>query len=222
MTEGRLTLVIVDDHPLFSEALAERLSSEPDLEVPAVVQRADEAITVIARTRPSVVLLDHMLGPRSGLTVLRAVRQNDSQAKIIMLSARSDVDQVVNAIRLGARAWVPKSGDVDQLIHVIHSVASGRSWLPEELIGPVLDRLIHEPDQQADLLASLTGREREVLAAMIDGLTRSDIARALSLSPNTVRTHAQNLLAKLNCHSVLEAVALARRHGMQPSERART
>src|SRR6476469_7494142 len=124
MTEGRLTLVIVDDHPLFSAALAERLSSEPDLEVPAVVQRADEAITVIARTRASVVLLDHMLGPRSGLTVLRAVRQNDSQAKIIMLSARSDVDQVVNAIRLGARAWVPKSGDVDQLIHVIHSVAS--------------------------------------------------------------------------------------------------
>jgi DNA-binding NarL/FixJ family response regulator len=218
LTGDHLTLVIVDDHPLFAEALAARLSSEPGLEVPIVAQQVDDAVALIARERPTVTLLDHMLGQHSGLGVLRAVRLNDPDAKVIMLSARSDVEQVVRAMRLGARAWVSKSGDVRRLIHVIRSVARGRSWLPEELIGPVLDQLVREPDKPRAFEA-LTGREREVLSAMIDGLTRADIARELRLSPNTVRTHTQNLLTKLECHSVLEAVALARRYGMESSER---
>jgi DNA-binding NarL/FixJ family response regulator len=218
MTQARLTLAVVDDHRLFAEALVARLSNEPDLEVPITADNVTEAVALITRERPELILLDHMVGQHSGLTVLRAVRERDPDAKVIMLSARSGLDSVVSAIRLGARAWVPKSGDVGQLIRVIRLVARGYSWLPEELIGPVLDRLVSGTDQHVDALAMLTSRERVVLSAMNEGLTRAEIARKLCLSPNTVRTHTQNILAKLDCHSVLEAVALARRHGIQPIE----
>ena len=212
-----LRVLVVDDHPLFAEALAARLGCEPGMSVPASAGTVDRALALIDQDPPTVVLLDLVLGEDSGLTVLRAIRREHPQVAVVMLSASSGIEQVVEAIRLGARAWVPKLVDAQQLIKVIHSVALGGGWLPDDLLGAVLDRLTLVEEHTPDVLVALTTRERQVLQCMIDGLPRADIAGRLFLSPNTVRTHTQNLLAKLDCHSLLEAVALARRSGMRPS-----
>ncbi|MDQ1716325.1 MAG: hypothetical protein QOE71_2435 [Pseudonocardiales bacterium] len=210
-------ILVIDDHPLFAETLAARLGSEPDLVVPAIADGADRALGLIEGEQPSMLLLDYKLGRENGLNVLRAAHRRHPAVKVIMLSATSEAPTVVEAMRCGAKAWVPKSVDSRELIRIIRLVARGGVWLPEECLGPVLERLLVAPDLVSDVLISLTARERQILQCTVDGVSRADIATSLFLSPNTVRTHTQNLLAKLHCHSLLEAVALARRNGMQPN-----
>jgi DNA-binding NarL/FixJ family response regulator len=214
----KLSVLVVDDHPLFAEALAARLSSERGIVAPSTAENVDRALALIEQQRPNVVVLDFMLGDESGLTVLRALRSDHPEINAVMLSATLDVNHIVEAIRLGARAWVPKAADIRQLIRVIHTVARGGGWFPEELLPAIFDRLTVVEEKAPDALVILTARERQILQCMINGMPRADIAGHLFLSPNTVRTHTQNLLAKLDCHSLLEAVAVARRSGMQPSE----
>lgn len=210
-------VLVVDDHPLFAEALAARLSSEPSVDVLPFAASLAQAEALLASETPDIAVVDLMLGERSGLDVLRAVRDQQATTRVVMLSAVSDVEPVTDAVRLGARAWVPKSVDTRLLVSVIATVAAGGAWLPPGLLAGVLDNLTRDPDRDPDGLITLTAREREVLQCMVDGLSRAEIAPRLFLSTNTVRTHTQNLLAKLDCHSALEAVALARRNGMRPS-----
>lgn len=212
-----IRVLIVDDHPLFAEALATRLSSEPCIEVLPTAATVEHAEALLAREQPDVAIVDLMLGERSGLEVLRVIRDQEADTRIVMLSASSNVGSVTEAVRSGARAWVPKSVDARRLVTVITTVAMGGAWLPSRLLAGVLDNLTREPDPDPDGLGALTPREREVLQCMVDGLSRAEVAERLFLSANTVRTHAQNLLAKLDCHSALEAVALARRNSMRPS-----
>ena len=215
-------ILVVDDHPLFSETLAARLGSEPNLRVLPVAATVEQAEALIAREEPAVVLLDYTLGDRCGLDVLDAIRDEQQRPQVVMLSASTEVGPVVDSLRLGARAWVCKSVEVRQLVAIINTVIAGGAWLSPELLALVLDELVREPDQKPDGLAALTAREREVLQCMVDGLPRAEIAAHLFLSANTVRTHTQNLLAKLDCHSALEAVAFARRNGMRPLGQAPT
>lgn len=210
-------VLLVDDHPVFAHALAARIGSEPDLAVGPVAHTVGQALAELARGRATVIVLDLMLGSESGLAVLEHARTEYPDTKVIMLTAVDSVDAVVEAVRRGAGAWLPKSVDVAQLIRVIHGVARGEAWIPPALLGAVLTRLTEPDPAGPDPLAPLTAREREVLQCMVDGLSRAEIARRLYLSTNTVRTHAQSLLIKLGGHSALEAVAIAQRAGMHQS-----
>lgn len=212
-----LAVLLVDDHPVFAEALAARLEREPGLTVVPVAHTLTQALAQLAHSRPAVVVLDFALGDQSGLALLDRVRAEHRETRTIVLSAVDSVDAVVEALRRGARAWLPKSVDVAQLVRVVRGVACGEAWIPPALLGPVLTRLVGPDPGGPDPLAALTSREREVLQCMIDGQSREAIARRLYLSVNTVRTHMQNLLAKLDCHSVLQAVAVAQRCGMRQS-----
>jgi DNA-binding NarL/FixJ family response regulator len=127
------------------------------------------------------------------------------------------VDDVVTALTRGARAWLPKTIDSDRLIRVVRGVHRGEAWLAPELLGRVLTDLTLRVTGQSNPLAVLTSRESEVLQCMVNGLSRAQIAVRLGLSANTVRTHTQNLIAKLGVHSTLEAVAMALRHGLRAS-----
>jgi DNA-binding NarL/FixJ family response regulator len=207
--------LLVDDHPVFAQALAARLGKEPDLAMVPVAHGVDQALAELARSRPTVMVVDLMLGNESGLAILEYVQARHQDTKVIMLTGAHDVDAVVAAVRRGARAWLPKSADIADMIRVIRGVSRGEAWIPPALLHGVLARLT--APEPADPLCELTPREREVLQCMVDGLTRPEIAQRLYLSTNTVRTHAQKVLSKLDSHSVLEAVSRARRAGMQPS-----
>jgi two-component system NarL family response regulator len=211
--------LLVDDHRLFVESLAARLAREPDLEVLPATGDPEQALRLVRTLSPAVLVLDLLLGSANGMSVLDEVRVAHPDCRVIVLTGVSSGDQVVEAVRRGARAWLPKTVDSAHLVRVIRGVYRGESWIPPELLGYVLQQLISGPPaaRRHDPLTVLTARERDVLQCAVDGLSKPDIARRLFLSPNTVRTHTQNMLAKLAAHSMLEAVTLARRHGMRPS-----
>jgi DNA-binding NarL/FixJ family response regulator len=216
-----IRVLIVDDHALFAEALAARLSKETDLVILPVALDVRRAFALVATERPHVIVLDLMLGTESGLAVLDHVRDAYPEIRVVMLTGVSEVDSIVEAIRRGVVGWLSKTESADLVARVIRSSARKGGWIPPDLLGDVLRRLAEgdQPDGGSQMLADLTPREHEVLQCMVDGLNRTQIAERLGLSANTVRTHTQNLLAKLDLHSALEAITLAMRAGMRPQAR---
>ncbi|CND59936.1 LuxR family two component transcriptional regulator [Mycobacterium tuberculosis] len=214
-----IRVLIVDDHALFAEALAARLGREPDLVILPIASDVRRALALTATERPRVLVLDLMLGAESGLDVLDRVRADHPDVRVVVLTAMSDLGAMVQAVRRGAVGWLEKTEGAELVARVIRSAARQGGWIPPDALGDVLRRLVRDGGEAAGdaPLAELTPREREVLQCMVDGLGRAEIADRLGLSANTVRTHTQNLLAKLGLHSALEAITLAMRAGMRPS-----
>ena len=210
-------VLIVDDHALFAEALAARLGREPDLVILPIAADVRRALALTATERPRVLVLDLTLGAESGLDVLDRVRERHPDVRVVVLTAMDDLDTMVRAVRRGAVGWLEKTESAELVARVVRSAARQGGWIPPDVLGDVLRALVRDGgDAGGDLLAGLTPREREVLQCMVDGLGRTEIAGRLGLSANTVRTHTQNLLAKLGLHSALEAITLAMRAGMRP------
>ena len=215
----RIRILVVDDHRVFAEAVAVRLAREPDFVVLPVAYQEKRAVALVAEPTPDLLLLDVALGEGSGIGVLKQARRLHPEVRALMLTAVDSLDQLVEAVRHGATGWLPKTVAGDELVRAARGVARGEGWIPRELLGGLLQRLVAEPhDDAAAMLARLTPREREVFGLLVDGLSRAEIAERLFLSADTVRTHTQNLLGKLEVHSVLEAVALGLRAGMRPSQ----
>jgi len=218
-----ISVLIVDDHQTFAEALRSLLSREADLHPVWIARSVPEARVLLGRYQPAVVVLDLLLADGSGLQVVDHVREESAGSRMLVLTGFTSLEPAVAALQRGVLGWLPKTVDPDRLVAAIRGVARGEAWLAPDLLGDVLPRLVAQPgNAPRDPLAALTPREREVLQCMVDGLSRGEIASRLYLSANTVRTHTQNLLAKLEVHSTLESVALALRHGMVPSSPGRS
>jgi DNA-binding NarL/FixJ family response regulator len=143
----------------------------------------------------------------------REVTGRGVAAHVIMMSYSAEPDRIVAAVRAGAASWLPKGESLQHLLRVVRGTARREAWLPPAVAGQVLALLLRDPAPRPanePLLATLTPREREVLACLAEGVARREVAARLSLSANTVRTHLQNLMGKLQVHSTLEAVALTR------------
>ena len=218
-----ISVLIVDDHQTFAEALRSLLSREADLHPVWIARSVPEARVLLGRYQPAVVVLDLLLADGSGLQVVDHVREESAGSRMLVLTGFTSLEPAVAALQRGVLGWLPKTVDPDRLVAAIRGVARGEAWLSPDLLGDVLPRLVAQPGiAPHDPLASLTPREREVLQCMVDGLSRGEIASRLYLSANTVRTHTQNLLAKLGVHSTLESVALALRQGMVPGSAGRS
>lgn len=210
-------LLIFVQEVTFAGALASRLDAEEDIQVVAALYlRAAPYPQLLAGSGADVVLLDGDLPRDTAFRLCEKLRQPGDAPRIVFLSHTSDPARIVRAIAAGAVGWVRKDESLDRLFEVIRGAAKGETWLPSGEIGPVLQVLMQESNPEprsSDRLATvLTRREREVLACLADGTNRRDLAEHLHMSPNTVRTHLQNLMAKLGVHSALEAVALTRSH----------
>src|SRR5262249_38817394 len=206
---------VIDQERTFTDALAARLEAEQDIEVVVAIHREAPAPSVIVGRHADVVLLDGDLPGNAAVRLCEELSGRDEAPGVVLLSRSSEAGRIAESVRAGAAAWVRKNESLAHLLRVIRGVAAGETWLPPAEMGAVLRLLLAEREQEREsdrLLAALTPREREVLACLADGAGRRDVAERLHLSANTVRTHLQNLMAKLGVHSPLEAVALTRSH----------
>ena len=209
-----IKVFIVDQELTFAEVLAARLDDEEDIKVVGAAQGGISSRWLIAGKSVDVVVLDSDLAGGTANRLCAELVNRARSVQVIVLSSSSEPERIVNAIRAGAAAWVRKDESLERLLQAIRGVARGESWLPPSELGNVLRLLLREQDRHRkseQMLAALTPRERAVLACLAEGTGRRDaVAEQLNLSVNTVRTHLQNLMAKLDVHSALEAVALIR------------
>jgi DNA-binding NarL/FixJ family response regulator len=206
-------VLVIDQHLAFRDALASRLQTEPDLVVVAKAHSPEFAASVLVGRAVDVILLDADFPDQSAVAFCAEMMRRPVQPRVVMLSAASEPERIVAAVRAGAAAWVRKDESLDYLLGVIRGVVHDETWLPPRDLGVVLHLLIEGQDHRSDsddLLAVLTPRERDVLLLLVEGVGRKEVAKRLQLSANTVRTHLHSLMSKLGVHSTLEVVALAR------------
>lgn len=209
-------LLVVDDYVPFAEALACRLDVEPGL--------AASASTTVEQTRAvlhdkhfDVILLDIDLDGRDGFELASEARSDQPEVRIVVVTAGRDESRVIDAVRMGMSGWVLKDEPIDHLLAVVWGSLRGETWIPPRLLTHVLADLTaaqHERAEQEALLATLSAREKQILGYLATGISAEAIAGELFVSRNTVRTHVYNMMRKLDVHSALAAVALARRAGL--------
>jgi DNA-binding NarL/FixJ family response regulator len=214
--------LVVDDHPVFAEALAALLDTFDDVDVVGTVGQVDEAIALAAELKPDVAIVDVILESASGLG-LTARLTEELRTRVVVISCRDDPETVTGAIRAGARAFVSKDSPPQDFLEAVRGALHGDTWVSPRLLTGVFRELMVEtppPRPEEQRIATLSRRERDVLGYLVAGMTRTDIADELLLSVNTVRSHVQRMLTKLDVHSALEAAALGRRAGINPTPRA--
>lgn len=210
-TDGVVGVVIVDDHRMFAESLARLLSDEEGIAILGVAGTGEEAVDLIGRLRPRVVLMDYQLPDFDGVAVTIEVRARNPQVMVVMLTGSTDERLMLAAIDAGCAGFLTKDRAAAEVADAVRGAAAGEALVSPEL----LRRLLPQLDRRERALGEdLSDREREILVLLARGWTNKAIATQLFLSVNTVRNHVQSVLGKLGSHSKLEAVSTAVREGI--------
>ncbi len=207
---ARITVVIADDHPLFRAALTETISGSDELEVVAVASDGQEALELIQRHQPDVAVLDMRMPRLDGREVVRRMRQAELRTRVLFVSEYHGGELVLQALTAGGAGYLSKSAGADEICSSIVRIARGDAVLPSE-IGTDLASTLRS---HGDSGTRLTARELEVLELIAEGESANVIAQRLRLAVPTVKTHIQNLYAKLGVNDRGAAVAEAMRRGM--------
>jgi DNA-binding NarL/FixJ family response regulator len=210
-------VLLVDGEFLFRHSVQRVLEGEPDLHVVGATDDPAAVTQETARTKPDVALLDaDLIGPEIP-RIVRGIRAITPSCKILVITSSDEIGPLVEALEAGASGYLTKDASIWELLDATRSVGRGDVAIPPRMVGSLLAVLLGQRTMQAEAmtkLSRLTKREREVLALLADGHDKSAIAVALVISPQTARTHVQNILSKLAMHSQLEAAAFARREAV--------
>jgi two-component system, NarL family, nitrate/nitrite response regulator NarL len=208
-----IRVLIVDDHTLFAEAIRSAFEAV-GVKVVGMLTEGRLAVESVRREQPDVVLLDIGLPDQSGLVVGEEIHEAFPDVALVALTALEDPRMVTEALRIGFRGYITKNMPVARFLRAVQTAVDGQVVIPQSLAFNRFGRASDGDDLVAVSAGQLTAREREVLALLVQGLNGSLIARRLSISGNTVRTHVQSILTKLQVHSRLEAATFAVRHGL--------
>ena len=214
-----ITVVLVDDEQLVRVALAQALSSS-GLELVGEAVTGEHAIELVVDVRPDVVLMDLQLPGMSGVQAIEQLGLLAPASRVLVLT-RSEQNRVVEAIIAGASGYILKSAPIEAIISAVKATAAGESVLSSKIAGKLLQR-IREQDipvktsalAAVAIRAALTDRELEIFKRLASGKSNQEIARELSVSPNTVANHLASILAKLHLENRIQAAADAVRSGI--------
>jgi DNA-binding NarL/FixJ family response regulator len=202
-TAGRISVLLVDDHPVARQGLRALLEVEDSFAVAGEASDGPGAVALAASLRPDIVLLDLKLPGMDGIAVLESL--HTAGTRVLVLTSVTEPSRARQAMRAGAAGVVYKDIDPDALIRAIRSVHDGNVLLAASAAGSLL--------RDGDRADSLTGREREVLALIAEGRSNREIARLLHVSEKTVKAHVSSVLAKLGVQDRTQAAVYAVRHG---------
>ncbi len=211
---GPVRVVLIDDHAMFTESLTRVLGEEPSIEIVGVAATGAEGVELTSSCLPDVVVLSHELPDGEATSVAPRLIKASPNSKVVVLSSRNDRRSLLAALEAGCVGYVTTDHAVDDLLAAVARVANGDAYVPPSMLGALLPRR-----DKPGLGADLSERELQVLDGLARGMTNAVLADTLFLSVHTVRGHVQSILMKLDAHSRLEAVAIARQEGLLPSLR---
>ena len=211
--DGVARVLIVDDHPILRHGIAQLVQREPDLDPCAQAGTIDEALAVLADRPIDLVIVDLSLAERSGMDLIRQIRERHPAVRCLVLSMHDERLHAERALRAGARGYLMKHEATRKIVTALRCVRDGRIYLSDELASQLLERLastpVGEPAAPASPLAVLSDRELEVLRLIGRGLRTGEIARALNRSVHTVEAHRANIKRKLGLKTAGELAQAA-------------
>lgn len=217
MSPERIRVVIADDHTLFRDGLRALFASIPELEVVGEAADGREAIAEVKRTQPDVVLMDIQMPDINGIEATRALLNESPDLAVIVVTMLETHDTVFAALRAGARGYVLKEADQDEMLDTIQAVAAGEAFFGPAIAQRLMAYFSGIKPDSSSAFPELTQREAEVLEWIAQGRDNGQIARSLNISRKTVRNHVSNILSKLQVADRAEAIIRARRAGMGDS-----
>lgn len=212
-----IRILIADDHAVVREGLRLLINSEPGLEVVGEAADGFEAVQGARSLQPDVILLDLLMPRKNGIEAIAEIKQENPQARILVLTSFAEDDKVFPAIKAGALGYLLKDSSPQELLQAIRDTYHGES----SLHPTIARRLIHELSRPSELPPAeepLTEREVEVLKLVAQGLSNQEIAKKLAVSERTARTHVSNILAKLHLANRTQAALYALREGLADLE----
>lgn len=200
-----ISIMMVDDHPLLRKGLRQLIELEDELSVIAEASSGAEALTMALETKPDLITLDLNMQGMDGLETLRALRQQDVQAKILMLTVSDNNEDVLEAIRSGADGYLLKDMEPDDIIDKIKGSMTGKMVISDTLTDVLVTALRRPEKKETNILSLLTSREHDIIKLIAKGLSNKLIARELDITDGTVKVHVKHLLKKLALKSRVEA-----------------
>jgi len=226
-----IKVILADDHPVVRRGLAAIVDLEDDIEVVGEAEDGAEAVALVHRLKPDVVLMDLQMPGVDGVEAIKRIQAEAPTSRVIILTTFADDDYIYSGIAAGAKGYLLKDAPPDRLIEAIRAAHRGESLLNPEVAARILERFSRlmtgqperdEPDShppepaQTGKLPHLTPRELEVLQLLSQGARNKEIAEALVITERTVKIHVGNILGKLNVANRTEAVVVAMKLGLLP------
>lgn len=205
MSVTKISVLVVDDHPMFREGVVSVLETEDDMEPVGEAQDGAQAVEMFKRLRPDVVLMDLQMPGLDGVRAITAIRAEAPDARIVVLTTYSGDVQALRALKAGASGYLLKSSVRRELINTVRAVHAGRRHLHPEVAHEIAVNAIGEP---------LSDREIDVLERVSKGQANKEIARALSLSEDTIKAHMRSIFNKLDVSDRTQAVTVGHRRGI--------
>jgi DNA-binding NarL/FixJ family response regulator len=210
----RRTVVLADDHPLILNGLEQLFTAEPEYEVVARCSDGRQALDAARRYKPHLLILDLRMPELTALDVLRALKDDALETRSIVLTASVNEDEVLEALRLGARGVVLKDMAPRLLMQCVRKVEAGERWLEKESVGRALDKLFRREAATSEFSAQLTAREMEIVKMVASGLRNKEIAERLFITEGTVKMHLHRIYRKVGVEGRVPLTILAREKGL--------
>lgn len=219
-SEGRIRIVVADDHPIFREGLRRLLEAEPRFEVVGQARDGLEAVRHVESLRPDVLLLDLAMPGSGGVEALQEIAERRLPVKVVLLTAAIDTADSVRVLQLGARGVIMKECATHLLYKCLDTVTGGGYWVGHERVNDIVQHLRAGGGRAPAPATMLTKRELQIVSAILDGATNRDIGRQFNLSEQTVKNHLSHIFDKVGVSNRLELALYALHHKLVDGARS--